>query len=197
MSQAARKPRLVLLVGGNGAGKTTFYKTFLEPRGLAFINADVVAKEFWPDNPEAHSYDAMRLVEKSRKDALSHGRSFCFETVFSHESKVEFIQEAREHGYEVQLYYIHLDNPDLNVLRVRHRITEGGHSVPEDKIQSRIPRTLANLKHAIELVDRLVLLDNSRHDDPYRVQAILKNGAVVQRSEELARWARDLLAEIG
>ena len=44
-----------MLVGGNGAGKSTFYRLALEPLGLPFVNADVLAGVVFPDDPEAHS----------------------------------------------------------------------------------------------------------------------------------------------
>lgn len=196
MSPADNTPTLVMLVGANGSGKSTFYHLYLRPKGLAFLNADLIAKELWPNDPELHSYEAMRLVEKSREEALRHGRSFCFETVFSHPSKVDFIHQAKQLGYIIHLYYFHLTQPDLNVLRVSQRTTEGGHSVPEEKIRSRIPRTLANLKAVIPCVDKLVLLDNSRYDDPYRVQAVLNRGSISQRSTHIETWAKDILENL-
>ncbi|MEE9356015.1 MAG: hypothetical protein V3U75_10545 [Methylococcaceae bacterium] len=43
--------QLWLLAGGNGAGKSTFYWTRLEPLGLLFVNANIVAKQLFPDQP--------------------------------------------------------------------------------------------------------------------------------------------------
>lgn len=75
------KKQLWLLAGGNGAGKSTFYRTRLEPRGVPFVNADVIARELFPDDPEGKSYVAARVAEELRAELLRDGRSFCFETV--------------------------------------------------------------------------------------------------------------------
>jgi dephospho-CoA kinase len=40
-----RRPVIVALAGPNGAGKTTFYHAHLQPAGLRFVNADVLARE--------------------------------------------------------------------------------------------------------------------------------------------------------
>ncbi|MEQ3763363.1 MAG: AAA family ATPase, partial [Alcanivorax sp.] len=40
-----------MLVGGNGSGKSTFYEQMLKPKGMPFINADIIAKEAFPDDP--------------------------------------------------------------------------------------------------------------------------------------------------
>ena len=72
-----------MLVGGNGAGKLTYYRLFLEPTGIPFVNADVLARLVFPDAPEAHSYEAALLAEQQRLKLVQAGISFCFETVFS------------------------------------------------------------------------------------------------------------------
>ena len=64
--------------------------------------------------------------------------SFCFETVFSHESKIDFLARAKANGYKIILVYIHLFDANLNEARVKQRTSEGGHSVPIEKIHSRI-----------------------------------------------------------
>jgi predicted ABC-type ATPase len=55
-----RKKQLWLLAGGNGVGKSTFYRTQLETRGIPFINADILARQLFPETPEQHSYEAAK-----------------------------------------------------------------------------------------------------------------------------------------
>ena len=43
--------QLWVLAGGNGAGKSTFYKTsLLKKRGVQFVNADMIAKLINPES---------------------------------------------------------------------------------------------------------------------------------------------------
>ena len=152
--------QLWVLSGGNGAGKSTFYNTQLKPFGLPFINADVIAKELYPEAPETHSYDAAKIAAHMRYKLIAKAESFCFETVFSHPSKIDFAAQAKANGYEVVLVFIHLDNLDLNLARIAQRVEEGGHAVPPEKVESRIPRTLKHIKAAIPLCDKVYVLDN-------------------------------------
>ncbi len=128
--------QLWLLAGGNGAGKSTFYRTRLEPLGLPFVNADVLAKQLYPEQPEQHSYEAAKIAKGMRTQLLQKGRAFCFETVFSHPSKIDFVAKAKVIGYDIVLVFIHLDLASLNQARVAQRVSDGGHHVPEEKVSS-------------------------------------------------------------
>lgn len=187
--------QLWVLVGGNGAGKSTFYRLYLQPKGMPFVNADLIAKQLFPDDPEGHSYDAARLAEMERMRLLEQGQSFCYETVFSHVSKVDFLGHAKALGYQIVLVFIHLEQSNLNQARVAQRVSEGGHFVPTDKIESRIPRTLDNVRKAIPLCDQVWVLDNSSSDQPYEKVITIKNGVIVFKLEPLPEWANTILAE--
>jgi len=189
--------QLWVLAGGNGAGKSTFYKTSLLPkRGVQFVNADMIAKIINPESPEQVSYKAAGLVEQLRDEFLIKGISFCFETVFSHASKIDFIAKAKAYGYYVILVYIHLDTLDLNEARVYQRVLEGGHNVPSEKIHSRLPRTLKNMVAALQLADEARLLDNSYHDKPFRQVALVRKGRRTRVVDPLPAWAAEMLKQI-
>ena len=133
--------RLDLVVGPNGSGKTTFVEQRLAPLlpGSVFVNADVIAKQRWPDSPEEHSYEAAQIAATIRDALIDQGESFIAETVFSHPSKLDLIDRAHRAGYVVVLHVV-LVPVELSVARVAERVVEGGHRVPEEKIRSRFER---------------------------------------------------------
>jgi len=188
--------QLWILAGGNGAGKTTFYNLFLAPKGIKLVNADIIAEAISPENPEKVSYAAANVAEQIRERLLRQGVSFCFETVFSHVSKIDFVANAKAQGYEIVLVYIHLDTSELNEARVYQRITEGGHSVPVDKIHSRIPRTMEHIGAVLPLVDEARLLDNSYRDNPFQQVACVKQGRRQWINDPLPSWAEEILRGI-
>ncbi|MBL4796676.1 MAG: AAA family ATPase [Oleispira sp.] len=183
--------QLWLLVGGNGVGKSTFYQQALKPLGMPFINADEIAKEMYPDDPESNSYNAAKLAENIRMQQLQEGKSFCFETVFSHPSKIDFIAKAKAMGYKIILVVIHIHPSSLNIARVAQRIADGGHSVPEEKIINRIPRVLANIAKAIPLCDDVRVLDNSRLDNPFKPVLTIQRSIRTEHQSPLPQWAQD------
>ena len=165
--------QLWVLTGGNGAGKTTFYNLFLAPQGIKLLNADIIASAIGPENPEKVGYEAARVAEQIREELLQLGIPFCFETVFSHVSKIDFVAKARALGYEIILVYIHLDTSELNEARVYQRVTEGGHNVPVNKIHSRIPRTMKHIAAVLPRATEARLLDNSDRDNPFQQLAMV------------------------
>jgi len=188
------RKQLWILAGGNGAGKSTFYRTQLAPLGLQFINTDALAKELYPEAPEEHRYDAAKLATEIRFRLLNEGRSFCFESVFSHPSKIDFVAKAKVLGYQIILVFIHLDTVSLNQARVAQRLSEGGYNVPDEKVASRILRLLQNIKQTLPLCDQVRILNNSRIDNPFQQVAVIRNGQL-QQEIPLPDWAKDLLED--
>ncbi|WP_292950522.1 MULTISPECIES: AAA family ATPase [unclassified Neptuniibacter] len=185
--------QLWMLVGGNGAGKSTFYRKYLERRGMPFVNANVLAKQVFPDDPEGNSYEAAQLATQMREQLLIDGAIFCFETVFSHPSKIDFIAKAKAFGYQVVLVFIHVDNISLNKARISQRVEEGGHFVPDKKVETPIPRTLENIRNVLPLCDHVRFLDNSSYEDPFQQVVTIRNQTTTEHMQPLPTWAADLL----
>lgn len=154
--------RLDLIVGPNGSGKSTFVELSLAPLlpRSVFVNADVIARQRWPDRAEEMSYEAAQLAAAARERLLRQGRSFIAETVFSHPSKLELITRAHEAGFVVVLHVM-LVPEAVSVLRVAHRVAAGGHAVPEDKIRGRYRRLWPLVVEAIGRVDQATVYDTA------------------------------------
>jgi predicted ABC-type ATPase len=86
---------------------------------------------------------------------------FTFETVLSTKRNLFLLRKAKEKGYEVQCIYVLTCNADINVARVRARVLEGGHDVPEDKIRKRYKKGMELLPEIISVCDKMLIYDNS------------------------------------
>lgn len=161
---APQAPVLHLLVGPNGSGKTTFARRVIltgAGQSLPFVNADEIAKQRWPGEEEAHAYDTARAAAAERDRMIAARQSFVAETVFSHESKLELLGAARAAGFVVWLYVMVVPE-DLAVERVRYRVGDGGHSVPEQKIRERYGRLWPLVAIAAGMADWAVFYDTTR-----------------------------------
>lgn len=172
--------RLDLVVGPNGAGKTTLVRKVLLPHapgGTAFVNADEIARQRWPDEPEGKSYEAAQVAAATRAALIAASRPFIAETVFSHPSKLDLITQAHAAGFHVALHVL-LVPEDLTVLRVERRVASGGHSVPEAKIRGRYQRLWALVREAMIAADSAVVYDSSPHTRPVIVAQLTSGTAV-------------------
>ena len=192
------KPVLIFLAGPNGSGKSTFYDEYLQRLDLPYVNADRIAAILRATDPTASldeiNQRAFKEAETLRMALAEAGLSFCTETVFSDPvgAKLRFLEKARARGFTVFLVFIGLDSVVLGVARVKHRAEHGGHDIPDEKLYARFPRTLANLRAAIPLVDEVYVLDNSSYDTPYRVVAVYLAGRLVSQHPPLPRWTQGL-----
>jgi len=148
------KPLVLVFAGPNGSGKSTL--TRLMPNCGVYINADVLKKEY-----SLTDIEAAQKAEAIRNKLLEKKVDFSFETVLSTERNLILLRRAKENGYEVQCIYILTCNPDINVARVKGRVLEGGHDVPEEKIRSRYVKSLKLLPQIIDVCDKILVYDNS------------------------------------
>ena len=185
-----KRPILVVLAGPNGAGKTTFYYSHLKPVGLRFVNADILADEL-----HLEPYAAARLADILRHELAKRKESFVFETVFSDPwgKKLKFLKDAGASGFTVVLCFIGLATPEISEERVSMRVSQGGHDVPTEKLKSRFPRTLANLKAAIRDLPHVLICDNTDLRHPFRQLAVFESGRCLERSKDLPRWFLQIL----
>lgn len=126
-------------------------------------------------NKKADERIAQIIADFLRKKLLLENKKFSFETVFSHSSKIEIMNDAIKAGYKVYLYFVSTESPEINKFRVKKvRVEEGGHDVPEDKIVSRYYRSLDFLYEAAQLSYQTYFFDNSRKGEDFRLFAHFK-----------------------
>ncbi|WP_225781061.1 zeta toxin family protein [Xenophilus sp. Marseille-Q4582] len=200
----APRPVFYLLAGPNGAGKSTLYKALaangtLTPPDIEFVNADLheAAHLRHIADPQARSEAARAWAEQRRAALLAQRQSFVSETVFSHPSKLALIDEAQAAGFLVVLIVVALDDPQRLLARVRQRVQEGGHDVPEARVLARYPRTLALLAQAVQRVP-LALLYDSETVEPgtHRLVALCRDGLAQPQVAALPAWAVTLLGSL-
>jgi predicted ABC-type ATPase len=143
-----------------------------------------------------NAYHASVLADFLRRKALVGSQSFSFETVMSAPDKVELLREARALGFRTYLYFIATEDPAINIQRVKNRVAEGGHDVPEGKIVDRYRRSLALLSEAIPHTNRAYFFDTSEEEAWYFAEGT--DGTRLElKSDEMPRWFEPIWEQFG
>lgn len=156
--------KVYIVAGPNGVGKTTFAREFL-PNYVDcrnFINADLIAQGVSPFAPEAAAFRAGRLMLEEINLHMRRGESFGFETTLSGRSHGRLIARLKKRGYEVHFFFLWVPNVALGLTRIRERVLDGGHDVPEAVARRRFDRSIRNFfVWYRRLADSWILFDNS------------------------------------
>ncbi|MBQ8462317.1 MAG: zeta toxin family protein [Bacteroidales bacterium] len=175
-------PKLYIISGCNGSGKTTASYTLLPEMWECkyFVNSDEFAKGLSPFDPDKASLSAGRFMVMRIKYLLDRKEDFCIETTLSSRTLTNTIEIARQYGYSITILFFWIENVELAISRVKARVTAGGHNVPEATIRRRYR---SGLRHFFEdympMSDRWMLADNTTV--PFKLVAQgWKNNMVVQ-----------------
>ncbi|SIT18621.1 Predicted ABC-type ATPase [Belliella pelovolcani] len=164
---------------------------------LASLNTnDIRIKEEFPEiiisdkflicKKGINSYQAAIMAEFFRNILLENEKTFSFETVMSHPSKVDFLKKAKQAGFSTYLYFICTQDPKINIQRIINRVVKGGHDVDQQKTVQRYYRSLELLYDAFMISDRAFVIDSSNRNRDVIVE---KNKNIITiHNQNIPEW---------
>lgn len=163
-------PRINVLAGVNGAGKSSVAGATLRNGGGFYYNPDEAARELKLANPgltqiQANSAAWHRGREMLER-AIAQRLDFTFETTLGASTIPKLLIDAAEQGIEVHVWFTGLAVPELHIARVRARVARGGHDIPEETIRRRFEHSRLNLIMLLPALASLRVYDNSVDADP-------------------------------
>ena len=179
MKNKNARPNLYIMAGPNGAGKTTFARKFLPQyvECLEFVNADFIAGGLSPFAPERAAIHAGRLMLEQIHSLAERGMDFGFETTLSGKTYVKLLQGMKKGGYLVHIFFFWITNVELGLERIKLRVRNGGHAIPEAIVRRRFGRSLPNFLRLYKpLADSWTIFDNSR--DVPKMTAFEESGKI-------------------
>lgn len=177
--------KYILIAGVNGAGKSTLYQSTPRLKDMPRVNTDEILKDFGDWKNPQDLFKAGKMAVSRISDYFSKGITFNQETTLCGKAILKNIKKAKELGYFVELHYVGVDNVDIAKERVRHRVQQGGHGIPEADIERRYIETFQQINLIIEECDLIAFYDNTQS---FRRFAIYKNGKIAKLSKNVPIW---------
>lgn len=200
------EPVLYVLAGVNGSGKSSIGGAAIRQRGVDYYNPDTVARKLLNLHPNmtqaiANGH-AWTLGKEMLEKAIASRQTYAFETTLGGNSITRLLLEAAKAGMKVKVWYVGLESVKLNLARVKARVEEGGHDIPESDIRKRWDSSRRNLIKLLPYLDSLRLYDNSAEADPKngtppRPELLLHLEArkvLGIASKEAPEWAKPIVA---
>jgi predicted ABC-type ATPase len=156
---ATPKPSIYVIAGPNGGGKSSIIGEMLLRSGADYFNPDLIANPSLP-REQANSL-AWTRVRDYLKEAIETRATFAFETTLGGNTIPGLLEHAIAEGIEVRIWFTCLSSVELHIERVRARVDEGGHDIPEQKIRERYEASRKNLIRLLPKLTELRLYDNS------------------------------------
>lgn len=198
---------IYVLAGTNGAGKSSIAGEMFRKAGADYFNPDEAAKRILAVNPTINLAKAnilawnegKRMLERSISERLN----FAFETTLGGRTITSLLQAALLAEIEVRIWYEGLSSPEQHIRRVRARVAEGGHDIPEAIIRQRYDNSRINLIGLLPRITELKLYDNSEEANPSsgiapepRLILHLVKGQVVEICDlsTVPEWAKPVVA---
>lgn len=203
----SRRPRIHVLAGVNGAGKSSIGGAAVRQYGSEYFNPDEAARALREKNPfltqaEANGV-AWRQGTRLLKLAIEQRLDYTFETTLGGNTIAGLLGQATERGIEVHVWYVGLSSLELHIARVRARVSRGGHDIPEHDIHRRYEHSRLNLIALLPHLTTLHMYDNSADADPSagrtpKLKPVLhmKHGRILGPSDlaSTPNWAKPIVA---
>jgi predicted ABC-type ATPase len=166
----ADKPRIDVLAGTNGAGKSSILGAATRGLRAAYFNPDEAARAIQNANQGVALAEANAAAWAQRKRLLERAMAerldYALETTLGGDTYVALLRRAGAMGFEVRVQYVGLASPELHIARVAARVAKGGHDIPEDRIRYRYDKGREHLLELLPVLTELKVYDNSLESDP-------------------------------
>ena len=183
-----------LFAGVNGAGKTTLFNAMNGNVKKSFrINSDEIVREIGKWDSETDQVKAAKIAVGLRNECMEKGNSFNEETTLTGKTILKLIDKAREKNYKLHLFYVGVGSPDISKERIKKRVADGGHHIPNEVVDKRYEESLKNFEKILEKFDNVVVYDNSVR---FRTLLRIIDKKVIKIADDLPEWMENTINKL-
>ncbi|MRN52125.1 zeta toxin family protein [Paenibacillus monticola] len=180
---------MFVFAGNNGSGKSTIRNLIVDRLGVSVnIDPDALARKINTGHPEKSKVSAGKEAIRIVRECIRNKWDFTVETTLAGGNVIRQMRDAKEQGFEIIMFYVGLGDVRLNIERVAMRVKNGGHHIETEDIIRRNVTSMNNLLSHLELIDQLLVVDNSKADGEIILGA--DKSGMKYYSNELPEWAR-------
>lgn len=202
-----QSPRIYVLAGVNGAGKSSLAGAAFRATGADYYNPDEVARHLMASNSSLRQADANSAAWRKGVEllqrAIDERKDFAFETTLGANTIPRLLAQAASQGIELYVWYVGLSGPELHIERVQARVRRGGHAIAAEHIHRRYEHSRLNLIELLPRITALRVYDNSVDADPAagkipkpKLVLQMENGKILSPRDfkNTPTWAKPIVA---
>lgn len=178
--------KIYTIIGGvNGAGKSSLTGVLRAERSdLGYIiDVDKLAAQERGDNLKAARIAIARIHR-----FIEGGITFSQETTLSGHMVEHTIKEAKDHDYQIHLFYVGLSSAQESIRRIQNRVEKGGHNIPTEDVLRRYNERFPALARILPYCDEVKFYDN---ENQFCNVAEFRNGELINKSDYRPQWVTE------
>ena len=156
------RPEFTVIAGPNGAGKSRLCPYYIHCKSF---DGDLLALNLRKEHPEWEERwiggTVASTLQKQKDETIALQKDFAFETNFSNDLILNMIQEFKDAGYKISLFYFGLSSITESCMRVDQRKFYGGHDVNKDIIEYNFNEGIKRMQQNLHLFDNITFVDGN------------------------------------
>lgn len=189
------KATMFVFAGNNGSGKSTIRNLIVDRLGVSVnIDPDALARKINNSHPERSKMSAGKEAIRIARECIRNKWDFTVETTLAGGNVIRQMRDAKKQGFNIIMFYVGLGDVRLNMERVALRVKNGGHHIETEDIIRRNVTSMNNLLSHLDLIDHLIVVDNSKTDGEFILEAD-KTG-IKYHLNEIPEWTRLIVRQL-
>lgn len=189
------RPEFTVIAGANGAGKSRLCPYYIHCKSF---DGDLLAMNLRKEHPEWEERwiggTVASTLQKQKDEAIALQKDFAFETNFSNDLILNMIQEFKEAGYKITLFYFGLGSVAESCMRVDQRKFYGGHDVEKSIIEYNFNEGIKRMQQNLHLFDNITFIDGNSNFGEI-VAIYIKKSAKHEVTTQNYEWFNTFFAE--
>lgn len=189
------RPEFTVIAGPNGAGKSRLCPYYIHCKSF---DGDLLALNLRKEHPEWEERwiggTVTSILQKQKDEAIASQKDFAFETNFSNDLILNMINEFKEAGYKISLFYFGLPSLDDSTYRVMQRKMLGGHDVADEVIEYNFHEGIKRMQQNLHLFDNITFVDGNSNFGEI-IAIYIKKSAKHEVTNHTYGWFNEFFSE--